>query len=64
MESVPYTVDFARNAVRACPRAGAQERRDRLMILMLYGCGLRTGELCALDVGDIVRERQELRSAF
>jgi len=50
--------------VRACPRASAQERRDRLMILMLYGCGLRTGELCALDVGDIVRERQELRSAF
>jgi integrase/recombinase XerD len=35
-------------------------RRDRLMILLLYGCGLRTGELCALDVGDINRERQEL----
>ncbi len=30
------------------------------MILLLYGCGLRTAELCALDVADIVRERQEL----
>jgi len=54
------TVEEAERLVRACPRASAQERRDRLMILMLYGCGLRTGELCALDVGDIVRERQEL----
>jgi integrase/recombinase XerD len=35
-------------------------RRDRLIILLLYGCGLRTSELCALDVGDISRERQEL----
>lgn len=35
-------------------------RRDRLMILLLYGCGLRTSELCALDVADINRERQEL----
>ena len=35
-------------------------RRDRLMVLLLYGCGLRTGELCALDVCDVVRDRQEL----
>jgi integrase/recombinase XerD len=40
--------------------ATATSRRDRLMILLLYGCGLRTGELCALDVADINRERQEL----
>ena len=30
------------------------------MILLLYGCGLRTMELCGLDVADISRERQEL----
>lgn len=30
------------------------------MILLLYGCGLRTMELCRLDVGDVSRERQEL----
>ena len=35
-------------------------RRDRMMILLLYGCGLRTSELCALDVADINRERHEL----
>lgn len=35
-------------------------RRDRLIILLLYGCGLRTNELCALDIGDVNRERQEL----
>jgi integrase/recombinase XerD len=35
-------------------------RRDRLIILLLYGCGLRTNELCSLDVADVSRERQEL----
>jgi integrase/recombinase XerD len=30
------------------------------VILLLYGCGLRTMELCQLDVADICRERQEL----
>jgi site-specific recombinase XerD len=35
-------------------------RRDRLAVLLLYGCGLRTNELCALDVADINRERHEL----
>ena len=39
---------------------GPTARRDRLMMLLLYGCGLRTSELCALDVADVNRERQEL----
>ena len=30
------------------------------MILLLYGCGLRTFELCALDVGHVNQERREL----
>jgi integrase/recombinase XerD len=31
------------------------------MILLLYGCGLRTQELCSLDVGDVNRDRRELQ---
>jgi integrase/recombinase XerD len=42
------------------PGPGPTARRDRLMILLLYNCGLRTSELCALDVSDINRERHEL----
>lgn len=52
------TLEEAESLVQAT--AAATARRDRLMILVLYGCGLRTSELCALDVGDINRERQEL----
>jgi integrase/recombinase XerD len=54
------TLEQAEQLVRSCSRGSPPQRRDRLMVLLLYGCGLRTGELCALDVGDIVRERQEL----
>jgi site-specific recombinase XerD len=42
----------------AVPRPTA--RRDRLIILLLYGCGLRTNELCSLDVKDVNRERHEI----
>lgn len=54
------TIEQAERLVRRCPQRTPIERRDRLMILLLYGCGLRTSELCGLDVGDVVRERQEL----
>lgn len=54
------TEDQAERLVRSCPRGSPARRRDRLMILLLYGCGLRTMELCRLDVGDVSRERQEL----
>lgn len=58
--SVPkhLTIEEAERLVQATT-AGVP-RRDRLIILLLYGCGLRTGELCALDVADVNRERQEL----
>lgn len=52
------TLEEAAQLVAAC--RNMRERRDRLIVLLLYGCGLRTGELCALDVCDVVRERQEL----
>jgi site-specific recombinase XerD len=54
------TLEEAARLIGACPRATPLERRDRLLILLLYGCGLRTHELCSLDIGDINRERQEL----
>jgi site-specific recombinase XerD len=55
------TLEEAEQLVRACPRGNRNERRERLMILLLYGCGLRTSELCALDVAHINREREELQ---
>jgi site-specific recombinase XerD len=54
------SLEEARRLVLACPDATTRERRERLMVLLLYGCGLRTGELCALDVADIDRERREI----
>jgi integrase/recombinase XerD len=54
------TLEEAERLVHACPRGTPAERRDRLMLLLLYGCGLRTSELCALNGADINRERQEL----
>jgi len=54
------TLEEAERLVHATAVSGPTTRRDRLVILLLYGCGLRTSELCALDVADVSRERQEL----
>ena len=54
------SLEEARRLVDACPSHTRLQRRDRLVILLLYGCGLRTAELCQLDVADADRERQEL----
>jgi site-specific recombinase XerD len=54
------TLEEARRLVTACRRNTRRERRDRVVVLLLYGCGLRTSELCALDVQDVDVERQEL----
>lgn len=54
------TEDEARRLVLACPCQSAPERRDRMIVLLLYGCGLRTDELCRLGLQDIDRERHEL----
>lgn len=54
------TLEEAQQLIAACPRDGVVDRRDRLMVLLLYGCGLRTHELCALNVTDVNRERHEL----
>jgi integrase/recombinase XerD len=54
------TVDEARMLIESCERRTAPQKRERLMILLLYGCGLRTGELCNLSTQDIDLDRQEL----
>jgi integrase/recombinase XerD len=54
------TLEEAERLVRSCSRENATERRRRLIVLLLYGCGLRTSELCQLDVGDVIIERQEV----
>jgi integrase/recombinase XerD len=54
------TLEEAECLVQATAGAGPTARRDRLIVLLLYGCGLRTSELCGLNVADINRERHEL----
>jgi len=54
------TLAEAQALIEACPRATAEQRRDRAMILVLYGCGLRTHELCALNVQHLSVERREV----
>jgi site-specific recombinase XerD len=50
----------AARLVRSCRCGTALERQERLIILVLYGCGLRTDELRRLDLEDVKRERREL----
>ena len=54
------TLEEAARLVEATAAPGPAARRDRLIILLLYGCGLRTSEVCALDVAHVSRERREL----
>jgi site-specific recombinase XerC len=58
------TLEEAARMVQLCPRQTAVERRSRLVVLLLYGCGLRTAELRGLDMQDISVERQELLVAL
>ncbi len=53
-------LDEAERLVQATTAPGPTARRDRLIVLLLYGCGLRTNELCDLDVAHVNRERREL----
>jgi len=59
-EPKSLSLEEAERLVQATTAPGPSARRDRLIVLLLYGCGLRTSELCALDVADINRERHEL----
>lgn len=54
------TLAEAQALIEACPQDTAEQRRDRVIILLLYGCGLRNHELCALNVRNISIERREI----
>ena len=54
------SLDEAARLVDAYDKADKSSRRSRLVVLLLYGCGLRPFELCNLDVPDVDIERQEL----
>lgn len=54
------TMDEARTLITSCPSKSSSQRRDRLVMIILYGCGLRSSELCNLNLSDIDRERQEI----
>ena len=54
------TLEQARQLIEATAAGTKGERRDRLILLLLYGCGLRTSELCQLDLADVDLERQEV----
>ena len=54
------TLEEAARLVKACPLRTPEQRRSRLVVLLLYGCGLRTAELCGLDVQDVDLETQQL----
>jgi len=60
--TVPKSLNLeeAERLVEGTTVPGPTARRDRLIILLLYGCGLRTSELCSLDVTHLNRERREL----
>lgn len=60
-EPASLSIEEAEKLVRSCTTASRTERRDRMVILLLYGCGLRTHELCALQVQDVEPQRKELR---
>ena len=53
-------IEEAVHLVKSCPASTPIERRERMVILLLYGCGLRTKELCDLRLQDIDATRREL----
>ena len=56
----------AAEAMVAAESGAAQEDpvavRDRLIVELLYSTGIRVGELCGLDLGDIDHDRRVLRA--
>jgi integrase/recombinase XerD len=59
-EPESLTIEEASQLVKACLSSTPSERRNRMVVLLLYGCGLRTKELCDLRVPDINVQRKEL----
>jgi integrase/recombinase XerC len=53
--------DQATALVTAPPGDEPLQRRDRLVLELLYATGIRVGELCGLDVDDVDRSRRVVR---
>lgn len=60
IEPESLSIEEATLLVNACLASTPIERRDRMVVLLLYGCGLRTKELCDLRVQDLNFPRKEL----
>ena len=59
-EPASLSVEEAVQLVKSCPASTPLERRDRMVILLLYGCGLRTKELADLRLQDVDTTRREV----
>jgi len=54
------TIEEAARLIKSAPDATFVDKRNRVVLLLLYGCGLRTSELCNLNIQDIDRENWNL----
>lgn len=54
------TVDEITSLLKVLSKKTRVERKERLIVLILYGLGLRTSELCHLKVKDISVEHQDV----
>jgi integrase/recombinase XerD len=59
-EPESLSIEEALHLAKSCPASNSIERRDRIAILLLYGCGLRTKELCDLRLQDVDTKRREV----
>ena len=55
------TVEQVRALLAACAETSPLERRDRLLVALMYACGLRISEAAALRVQDVDLEQGKLR---
>ena len=53
--------EAVRRLVTSVSGTTPRDLRDRAMLEMLYGCGLRVSELCALDVRDVIADADVVR---
>jgi site-specific recombinase XerD len=54
------TLQEAARLIETAPSERFIDKRNRLIILLLYGCGLRTGEICNLNIQDMDTENWNL----
>lgn len=55
------SIEEAQRLMAAYGKNSKGERRNRAVMILLYGCGLRNQELCDLDVTSVDLDRQELQ---